>query len=162
MSALTLPPEVYSPQALHSAVDGLKSAIRQMEREEVKARVAKKPQAEGEALPPEAVQALELFGLHASAGRGEIEALLSQLEEVLASAPQLHITLAAMPSEGMKKQLVAWVRGELSPAALVTFGYNSALLGGMVVRTGSRIFDLSFRRELLNSGPKLAEALRRV
>ena len=138
--------DVYTPQQLMALIDELKRQLRQHSHEAVKATVG------GKATPA----ATGTFDPKAA------EALLRELEELVKSAPRVHLTLAAMPGEGMKRQLADWLRANVSPAVLVEFNYNSALLGGMVVRIGSRIFDWSFRRQILASAGEFTKVLRHV
>lgn len=138
--------DVYTPQQLTVLIDELKRQLRQYRHEAVKATVGGKA----------AAAATGTFDPKAAS------VLLAELEELVKSAPRVHLTLAAMPSEGMKRQLADWLRANVSPAVLVEFNYNSALLGGMVVRIGSRIFDWSFRRQILASAGEFTKVLRHV
>lgn len=91
-----------------------------------------------------------------------LDELIATLEDYGRKAPTITITLAALPSAGMKKLLVAWCRDNLSPNVLVDFQFNSTLLGGMVVRSSSHVYDWSFRRQILAERNKFPEVLRRV
>lgn len=89
-----------------------------------------------------------------------IDDLIAELEDLRDSAPQLTITLAAPAGGELKRALVAWCRQNVDPNVLVSFQFNSTILGGMVVRYGSRIFDWSFRRQVLSNRDKFPAALR--
>jgi hypothetical protein len=91
-----------------------------------------------------------------------LDELTKTLEEYGRKAPSITITLAAIPSTGLKKTLVGWCRDNVSPNILVDFQFNSTLLGGLVVRSGSHVFDWSFRRLILAERNKFPEVLRRV
>lgn len=91
-----------------------------------------------------------------------LDKLIEDLEEFGNNAPTLSITLAAPASNPLKAQLVGWCRETIAPDILVNFRFNSTLLGGMVIRYGSRIYDWSFRRQILTNRAKFAEVLRRV
>lgn len=95
-------------------------------------------------------------------GAQEIDTLITSLESLAKSAPVITITLAAPAPLAVKKKLVDWCREQIHPTVLITFQFNAALLGGMVVRTGSTIFDWSFRRALLERKTKFTEVLDRV
>lgn len=88
--------------------------------------------------------------------------LASELENLIRRAPTMTITLAAPATSDIKTSLVTWCRKNLSPNMLVTFQFNATLLGGMVVRSGSHIFDWSFRRQILDTRARFPEILRRV
>lgn len=92
--------------------------------------------------------------------RSGLDELIAALEELEKTAPRLTITLAAPPASGLKKMLVAWLREEISPDILVSFDFNSTLLGGMVLRCGSKIFDWSLRRQILDECTRFPEVLR--
>ena len=88
-----------------------------------------------------------------------IDELIAGLEHTKAHAPVMTVTLAAPATSEVKKALVAWCRTNISADILVTFRFNSGLLGGMVVRYGSSIYDWSFRRTIMNERHKFAEIL---
>lgn len=91
-----------------------------------------------------------------------LDELIKTLEAYGRKAPSITITLAALPSAGLKKTLVSWCRDNISPDIMVDFQFNSTLLGGLVVRSGSHVFDWSFRRAILAERNKFPEVLRRV
>lgn len=91
-----------------------------------------------------------------------LEEAVAQLEKTAKNAPSLSITLAAPAPAEVKQQLVAWARANLHPDMLVYFQFNRTILGGMVVRVGSAIYDWSFRRQLLEHRSAFAEVLNRV
>lgn len=91
-----------------------------------------------------------------------LDELIKTLEDYSRKAPSITITLAALPSAGIKKILVGWCRDNIAPSILVDFQFNSTLLGGLVVRSGSHVFDWSFRRQILAEREKFPEVLRRV
>jgi len=62
----------------------------------------------------------------------------------------------------IQKNLVNWCRENIAPNILITFQFNATLLGGMVIRHGSNIFDWSFRRQILAARNNFPEVLRRV
>ncbi len=88
--------------------------------------------------------------------------LVDDLEKFRSNAPTISITLAAVPTGDLKKTIVAWTRTNLSPDTLINFQFNSTILGGIVVKCGSRIFDWSFRRGLLDNRNKFPGLLRNV
>jgi hypothetical protein len=88
--------------------------------------------------------------------------LLATLDTYARTAPEFTVTLAAAPTNGLKRILVGWCRDNIAPNVLVNFQFNAGLLGGMVVRSGSHVYDWSFRRQILNNLDKFPEVLRRV
>jgi F0F1-type ATP synthase delta subunit len=156
-----LPPEVYSLQQLDAVISELTTFAKQSEQAAVKAKVSGKATTLAAEFSPEVAAVIKAAGKDEQKP-DELAALAEELTGLRDSAPQVHITLAAMPAEGLKKQLAAWLRQNLNPQVLITFGYHTALLGGMVVRTGSRTFDWSFRRQILAAAPQFAERLHNV
>ena len=88
--------------------------------------------------------------------------LVHRLGETYKVAPRVSITLAAPVDPSIKKQLTAWFRENCSPLTLVSFGFNRAILGGILVRAGSRIYDWSYRSKLLDSQINFSEVMERV
>ena len=83
----------------------------------------------------------------------ELQKVQLWLEEVKTSAPEIRLTLPALPAVPLKSDIVAWFRDNIHPLAIFKFEYNRAIAGGFVIRTGSVIHDFSFRKALLtNSG----------
>lgn len=158
---INLPPEIYSRQQLEAVTAELKAGLRLLQQAEVKQRSGVNAAAAAPEYSPEAKALLTAAGIEPSQAPA-LEALVTELAMLPESAPQVHVTLAAMPAEGLKKQLAAWLRKNLGPQVLVNFSYHTALLGGMVVRVGSRTFDWSFRRQILAAAPQFAERLSRV
>lgn len=85
--------------------------------------------------------------------------LIEQLRTAKDKAPSLHIAFASEPEPEILSQLVAWIRQNLHPVALVTVGIQPALVGGCIVRTPDHIYDFSFRNHLRAAQPMLMERL---
>ena len=94
--------------------------------------------------------------------RQNLDELVANLEKFKRTSETMTIVLAAPATNDIKKQLVAWCRKNISDNILVTFQFNATLLGGMVVRYGSRIFDWSFRRKILANRGHFPEVLKNV
>lgn len=86
--------------------------------------------------------------------------LIDQLRSAKDKAPTLHIAFASEPEPAILSQLVAWIRQNLHPVALVTVGIQPGLVGGCVIRTPDHIYDFSFRNHLRSAQPMLVERLR--
>ena len=91
-----------------------------------------------------------------------LEELITQLEHIQKTAPVITITLAAAATNDVKRALVSWCREHINEDILVAFRFNATILGGMVVRYGSRIYDWSFRRAIMNNRQHFPEVLSRV
>ena len=86
-----------------------------------------------------------------------IEQLAKDASATLEQAPTVHILLAAMPGRVQKRQFVAWFRTQVHPLTLLTFAARSDLGGGAIVQAGSHLYDLSFRRGIIDAKARLTE-----
>jgi hypothetical protein len=161
---LRLDDSVASPQDLQAMILEIRGYARWFSHNAVKKRVGAKHGAHAEApeLSVAAAALVKALGARQPLSTERLDGLIAGLEDYAADAPVMSITLAAPPTGGLKKQLVAWCRENVAPDTLVNFQFNSTLLGGMVVRIGSRIFDWSFRRQILENRQKFPEMLRHV
>lgn len=119
------------------------------------------------ASPPPALSDVALQLMRSSSGTSllsqkHLEELVDALEHYKSHALTLTITLAAPAPNSLKQTLVGWCREHISPNVLVNFQFNSTILGGMVIRYGSHIFDWSFRRRIMEARADFPEVLRRV
>ena len=163
---ITLDESVSSPQDLKALILEIRDYARWFSHNAIKRRLhaRNKHHIEEPVFSPAATAVLHEWGALTKQPLGikSLDELIATLEDYAETAPQLTITLAGAPTNGIKKTLVAWCRQNISPTVLVNFQFNSALLGGMVVRYGSRVFDWSFRRQILNNLDKFPETLRNV
>jgi len=111
-------------------------------------------------LTPAAAELISSLGGAGQLTSRSLDALIRTLEAYKQTAPTITITMAAPPTNGLKQSLVGWCRGNIAPDALVSFAFNTSLLGGMVVRYGSHVYDWSFRRQILDGRDKFPAILR--
>lgn len=157
-----LPSSVSSLEDVRSLISEVREYKRWFSHNAIKKQVGAKHPGDAPSLSPAATELLRSWGAVQPLSTTRIEELLMTLERYKADAPSITITLAAPVSNGLKQQLVGWCRENLAADVLVNFQFNSTLLGGMVVRCGSRIFDWSFRQQLLNNRAKFPEILHHV
>ena len=74
--------------------------------------------------------------------RAELKKHLRTLKD---HAPIMHFTFAVEAEPAFLQQLVAWVRQEIHPQALLAVGLQPALAGGTYLRTPSHVHDFSLR-----------------
>lgn len=74
-------------------------------------------------------------------------------------APLLHISFSADPSTAFTDKLIAWLRREIHPLVLITFGLQPNIGAGCVLRTTNKYFDLSLRQAFIDKRDMLREAL---
>lgn len=161
-AALKLEDTVSSPQDVKALVMEIREYARWFAHNYIKQRV----HAHNVSPEPEMSAAAKAVIRAWSAGKElttkSLDELVATLEDYTNTAPVLTVTLAAVPSTGLKKQLVGWCRDNLAPNVLINFQFNATLLGGMVVRSGSHVYDWSFRRAILAERARFPEVLRRV
>ncbi len=156
---LKLPDSLSSAQDLQSVLLELKGLQQWLSHDAVKKQVTQKGAINPPVLSDSASEVVQSFK---EITPENVQALITTLQDYADSAHQVTITLAAPAGTGLKKSLVAWCRANIAPDVLVSFQFNSTLLGGMVVRHGSRIHDWSFRRQILAGKDNFPEVLRRV
>jgi hypothetical protein len=159
---IQLPDGICSPQDLRAVILEIRDYARWSSHAAVKKQVSGKAAGDKPETTPEAAAIVKAWTDNKPLTQAGLDELIAELEDFEAEAPYLTITLAAAPSGGFKKELAAWCRQNIEPNVLVSFKFNSTLLGGLVVRYGSRIYDWSFRRQLLTNRAKFPEVLRRV
>lgn len=156
---LKISEDIISPQDLQAVITELKQYSKWLIHNEVKLRVINKKDPNEPLLSIEASDLLNQWFNNQQLSATSLSKLVVSLDEYLVNANTIRITLAGMPSSGLKKRLTKWCRQSLSPSVLIDFRYNRSLLGGMVVNCGSHIYDWSFRRKILNSKDNLEEVL---
>jgi len=73
------------------------------------------------------------------------ELLMKFLKDTEAKAPVIHISLAADPSSAFTAKLVAWLRQNIHPYALLQLGLQPSIAAGCILRTKNKAFDFSLR-----------------
>lgn len=159
---LRLPDSISSPQDVTALLLEINEYARWFYHNGVKERTHTKHIVMPPVLSPAALELLRSSSGDKLLNQQTLDSLIKELEKYSKGAPSLTITLAAPPPADVKQTLVAWCRANVAPNILVNFQFNAVLLGGMVVRYGSHIFDWSFRRQILAAREKFPEVLRRV
>lgn len=159
---LRLDETVCSAQDVKALALELREYGRWFSHNEIKKRVHAHKTTAAPILSPAASALLRQQSASGPLTQATLDKLLKQLADYEKTAPQLTITLAAPPAASLKRSLVGWCRDNLAADALVNFQFSSAILGGLVVRTGSHVYDWSFRRQILAERGKFPEVLRRV
>lgn len=159
---LRLQNSISSQQDLRAVIQEIMSYSHWLSQSQIKQKVSSTP-IQSPPLISDAAQDLvnQWMADKITAQKG-FDELLVVLEDYLSIAPTMAITLAALPSAELKKLLIDWCRQNITNNILVSFRFDSTILGGMVVRYGSHIYDWSFKRQILASRDKFPEVLRRV
>jgi F0F1-type ATP synthase delta subunit len=81
------------------------------------------------------------------------------LNEVLGHAPLLHISFASEPSTKALEAILVWMRANIHPQTLLQVGLQPNIAAGCVLRTPSKVFDLSMRSYLQKQESYLVELI---
>ncbi len=63
----------------------------------------------------------------------------------LSSAPLIHISFAIEPSPRVIDTILGWLRSNIHPNLLLQIGLQPTIAAGCILRTPSKIFDMSLR-----------------
>jgi F0F1-type ATP synthase delta subunit len=85
--------------------------------------------------------------------------LSDALALIYKDAPTLHISFASEPSPKALDKLVAWIRSNIHPQALVQVGLQPTIAAGCFLRTNNKTFDMSLRATLKKSEPMLVKLI---
>ena len=158
-----LPASIVSAQDLTMVIREIQDYVAWATHETIKHKVGTaKPMTTQPELSVAAAELVSAWGKANGATADSYRLLIEALERIAKSAPAISITLAGPAPQHVKEHLVAWCRQNLSENILVTFRFNRTLLGGMVIRAGSHIYDWSLHRKLMDNGHAFTEVLRGV
>ena len=85
-----------------------------------------------------------------------------QLRKLKDHAPVIHMTFAAEADPGAIQQIVAWIRQELHPQALISVGLQPSLIGGVYVRTPNHVHDFSLREHMKGKRDVIVQSLEQI
>jgi len=162
MTEIKLPSSIVSLNDLKDLIAEISSYLSWYSHQQIKAKIANKAPQEQFNLSPTAASLISDVAHNKQASSQDIEQLLAKLRLLAEKAIIVTITLAAIPSPGIKKTLTAWCRDNISDIALINFNFNREILGGMVIKTNNHIYDWSIRRQLIANKDKLTQALSHV
>ena len=157
--SLRLPVDLYSPDHISLHIQELRAYIGE------KRNAAAQVKAGGEAESPSLSSTLTAL-LHSAAVKAEdmraLEGVVKDLEVLRDKAPVVHLTFAAMPNRTLIRQLTVWFRNQVHPYTLLTVAMRRDIGGGMMLRTGSNIYDFSFRGQILRHKERISELFESV
>jgi hypothetical protein len=159
---LLLPHSVYSPQDVASLTMELRQYASWFSHNTIKHDHGSTTATVPPFLSPSALELIRQVSKTELLDQTKLDQLVEAIDILKKKSETITITLAALPSDDLKTQLVTWCRETIHPTVLVTFNMNRAILGGLVVRYRSHIFDWSFRRTILTGAQDFAKVLRRV
>jgi len=157
--AFELPPAVYSPALVESVMYDIQYYLDWVRQNKIRKTVGAKVKEEP-THSAETVLVIEAWLAGKPATMESLEALHDALRDL--KLPQVHIMLAALPNRAQREALVTWFRTNVSPLLLLSFVADRNLGGGLVVRTPNRVFDFTWKQQLIAGRSKLAEILHGV
>jgi hypothetical protein len=157
--AFELPGAVYSSQLLESVTFDIEHYLDWYRDTKIKKKVGAKS-AEEPTHSAETVLVIESWLAGKPPTVESLEALVKYLREL--KLPEVHIMLAALPNRSQREALVDWFRANTTPHLLISFVADRNLGGGVVVRTPNRVFDFTWKQQLVASRDKLAGIVKRV
>jgi len=157
--AFELPSAIYSPALLESVIYDIRFYLDWRRQNVIRGKVGAKLKDEP-THSAETVLVIEAWMDGKPPTLEALERLLAHLEKL--NLPEVHIMLAALPSRPQREVLVNWFRNNVSTGLLVSFVADRNLGGGLVVRTPNRVFDYTWKQQLIAGRTKLAEILKRV
>ena len=159
---LKLPDSVASSQDVTALELEVREYARWFSHEAIKQRAHADHKSNEPILSDACKEFLASQGNKKSLDRNALDTLTKELEHYNRTAPVITLTLAAPATGSIRTSLVKWCRANIAPDVLVNFQFNATILGGIVVRYGSHVFDWSFRRQILANRNKFPEVLRNV
>lgn len=159
---LSLPDSIASPQDLMQTTIEVKEYAKWYAHDSILKRVSSKKGTSAPTLSASARQIISDWDTISPLSTRSFSTLVSTLEGFARNTDTVTITLAAPVTNSLKSELVAWCRKNIAPQVFVSFQFNSTLLGGLVIRHGSRVFDWSFKRQLMANAAQFPGVLRRV
>lgn len=157
-----MPQSVATPQDLSSLILEVKDYAVWYTHEAVKQKFSAKAQDSQPVLSHASSEMIRNWFGSKPATRSGFDGLIKALEKYKQGATHITVTLAAPAPNSLRTMFIEWFRNNLSANVLITFEINTAILGGMVVRHESRVYDWSFRSKLIDAKMKFPEVLRRV
>ena len=159
---INLPDSITSLQDLTALILEVRDYTKWYSHNAILQRVSKKRARKPFDLTPSARDVMRQWEQFQPINARSLDDLIDLLNVYKHTAPTLTITLASPPTNDIKQSLISWCRKNIAPNVMIAFGFNSTILGGLVVHYGSRIFDWSFRRKILDGRQAFAEVLRHV
>ncbi|EDK72544.1 hypothetical protein TM7_0328 [candidate division TM7 genomosp. GTL1] len=158
---VTLPGELWSDTQLGWAIVELREYAAKLRDRAARRQVASTVGEEMPPLSPLGVKILQANNVTLAKAE-EIEALVRELETIRGQAPTTRLILADVPDDLVRSQIVGWFRQSVHPYVLVTFIARADIGGGMILQAGSKHYDFSYKKRLLENKAKLPEILARA
>lgn len=161
---LRLPDSISTSEQLISFIESLSDYQSYIRRLNIAAKAkvdsAKSPVLEAPAMPAELLEFLKAQFGDEPVTIDRLEEIKGFFRDIKEKSPSVHIMMAFLPTASEKAQLTHWFRENIAADILLSFSQNSGMIGGMLIRTRTRIFDFSMRTTLMANRHYLAELLK--
>lgn len=155
--SLVLPNQIVGLRELKRCLDELDATIDEMVATAVKRRTG--AEALSPSTLPSSITTLIAANQLTLATKSDLVALKRRLQGLVKQAPRFRFTLVAEPSDQLLVELVAWLRKNINPTALIDVRVSPHIGGGFILQTPLRRYDASWRTRLGNAGNRFAELL---
>ena len=159
---LSIPPDVSSSQELANLILEVKDYSKWFTNYSIVKKISKKSTPSPPKISASAIKLIKDYSDNKSLTRAILNSLVYDLEKSKKQSNLITVTLAAPVTSDVKNSLVKWLRDNIDSEVLVNFQFNATILGGMVLRCGSHIYDWSFRKKILENRQKFPEILQNV
>lgn len=159
---LSIPPDVSSSQELANLILEVKDYSKWFTNYSIVKKISKKNTPVPPKISGSAIKLIKDYGDNKNLTRAVLNNLVYDLEKSKKQSKLITITLAAPVTSDVKNNLVKWLRDNINSEVLVNFQFNATILGGMILRCGSHIYDWSFRKKILENRQKFPEILQNV
>lgn len=159
---LKLPDNITSQQDVMELLAELHDYSKSLSHQDILKRTNSKSTSQLTETSKEAKELMRIWTNGKTIDSSSLNELIKSVTDYKDNAPKMTITLAAPATNDIKKTLTVWCRDNISSNLLIDFQFNRIILGGMVLRFGSHIYDWSFRRQILDGRDKFPEILRHV
>lgn len=153
--SLELPTLIFGPVEIHRLQRELEGLEEYMIQAQIREKGKQAPLPKTSRLL-EALAGNNAFNLLLDTDRTKLAEFLKNIAE---KAPVIHISFAADPSSAFTAKIVAWLRTNIHPYALLHLGLQPNIAAGCIVRTNNRSFDFSLRNRFYEQRPLLLKSL---
>jgi F0F1-type ATP synthase delta subunit len=153
--SLELPTLIFGPVEIHRLLRELEALEEFMTQANIREK-GKQPALPKTSRLLEGLAGNNGFNLLLAEDRTKLTKFLQLIET---KAPVIHISFAADPSSAFAAKIVAWLRTNIHPYALLHLGLQPSIAAGCIVRTNSRSFDFSLRNRFHDQRPLLLKSI---
>jgi F0F1-type ATP synthase delta subunit len=88
--------------------------------------------------------------------------LIRKLKTIKDTAPVAHVTFAVEPDITILTDIARWMRDNTHEWALLSVGVQPNIIGGCVMRTPDKVYDVSFKKFFANKQADLQQVIKGI